>query len=966
MKVFKVIVISVLLATSCLWATVEPDFSSEVLPILSDKCFACHGPDAKKKELRLDSYEEAIKDLGGYKAIDPKKLHDSEFIFRINDKEDPMPPEKELKQLNDFERDVLTRWIKSGAKYDKHWAYVRPKAHAKFNSIDEFITARLDTKKIKLASKADKPTLARRAALVLTGLPPEQNVLNKYLSNPKEEAYENLIDDLLASENYGEHQARYWLDAVRYGDTHGLHLDNKRGIYPYRDWVIKAMNENIPLNEFIKWQLAGDLLPNSTLEQTIATGYVRMNPSTSEGGVIPKEFQAKNNFDRVENFGTVFLGMSLLCARCHTHKYDPILHDEYYQLMAFFNSTSEHSLDGNSYDYKPNLQVPSNPALWKEWESFLNSDETFVKKALNSYKIDAKKVTQNKSLRDQLLYVANAKKSWSALKLSGMNKKTAEHEIEKDHAVFINKNLGKDQNTNFVTKDYTGTIRAIRLDVLKDNRLPKRGPGRNKDGNFILNKFKVFQQMSDGTKKELIIKKAYSNYSEKGYLSRNLISSKTDGRWSIKPRMNQNHYSVFVLDKGYEIKEGSQLSVELGYPDPKYAIGKFKISVSQSEYDLFANQAIELLDPARSEHFDLTTTLVAKELAQPRETFRLSRGEYDKSVGEALKPDVFSIMGKMQKSFPNNRLGLAQWLTSKDHPLTSRVLVNRIWQRVFGEGLVRTPEEFGLQGEHPTHPQLLDWIALKLQSNGWDLKQILKTMVMSETFQQSSKWRKELDDPKNKLLARGPSFRLDAEVIRDIGLWSSGMLKTDKGGEGVKPFQPKGLWSSLMHPASNTKNYIPDSGDKIYRRSIYVYWKRTSPHPMMTLFDAPSRELSCVRRSRSNTPLQSLGLLNEVQRVEMARSLAMRVLSEVSEPKERMNQLFMLLISRHPKPDERRVCDELLHKMKQRYQKDESAAMALITSGTPGFKTSLVKSELAAWTQVASTLLASDAALLLY
>ena len=583
----------------------------------------------------------------------------------------------------------------------------------------------------------------------MPALPPEPALLKQFLADKKPDAYERLVDALLASPHYGEHQARYWLDAVRYGDTHGLHLDNKRAIYPYRDWVVRAFNRNQPLDQFLIWQLAGDMLPEPTLEQQVATGFVRMNPTTAEGGAIPAEFQAKNNFDRVETVGTALLGMSLVCARCHTHKYDPIPQVEYYQMMAFFNSTAEPSMDGNRYEYGPTVKAPADVAAWVRWEALKKKGEAGAKE------------------------------------------------------------LAEFQKT-------------------------------------------------------------------------------------FKP------------------------------------------------------------------------TLVAKELPKPRETKLLERGEYNLPKGEPLQPGVFAVMGEFPKDAPRNRLGLAQWLTARGHPLVSRVLVNRIWQRTFGEGLVRTPADFGLQGEQPTHPALLDWLAVDLQDRGWNLKAMLKQMVMSRTFQQSSARRANVQDPENRLWARGPGFRLDAESVRDVALWSSGLLETAMGGEGVKPYQPGGLWKALMHPASNTKNYVADKDARQYRRSLYVYWKRTSPHPMMTLFDAPSRESSCVRRSRTSTPTQSLALLNERQRVEMGRQFGQRLLQNAKDDAERLNLLFELVASRAPNAAERAACMGLFNNLKTRYAANEKDAQAFLSVGNSPRDEKLNAAEHAAWAQVAITVLASDIAMWVY
>jgi len=793
---------------SAAFAAEEPvDFAREILPVLSDKCFVCHGPDTRKKDfLRLDSFDGATRDLGGYKAIDTSALANSEIITRINDSDDPMPPEDAEKQLTADERKLIERWINQGGNYAKHWAFVPPKKPtppSKGHPIDAFIEKQFP-EGTGFASTAEKSTLARRLSLVLTGLPPEPELLETYLSDEDTNAYERFVERLLADPLYGEHQARYWLDAVRYGDTHGLHLDNKRGIYPYRDWVVRALNNNMPLDRFIEWQLAGDLHPKPTTEQLIATGFVRMNPSTAEGGVIPAEFQAKNNFDRTETLGTVFLGMTMLCSRCHTHKYDPITHTEYYELMAFFNSTAEGPLDGNKYEYAPVIKVPRDQVTWNDWQ---------------------------------------------------------------------------------------------RLQSERDIMLAEAGL--------------IFQNPQG-------------------------IHTEAEQKWN---KADKNSRLGMVLDKnGPWIKSGLKVH----------------------------ETAKRLVIRIREAEKGFTTTLVAKELDKPRETKLLQRGEYNLPTGDALQPDVLNIMGTLPEGAPRNRLGLAKWLTSRDQPVVARVLVNRIWQRVYGEGIVRTPEDFGLQGDQPTHPELLDWLAVELQDSNWDLKHMLRMMVTSETFRQSSTLRPRLSDPENKLFARGPRFRLDAEVLRDIALWSSDLLDPHMGGEGVKPYQPIGLWKALSHPGSNTKNYKPDTGRMVYRRSLYVYWKRTSPHPMMTLFDAPNRETSCVKRSRTNTPLQSLGLLNETQRVEMARMLAERLLKERATDDQRLDLMFTLLACREPNAAEREACNQLLNTMRDRYAAAEKDARDLLNTGEVPRDKSLNSTDHAAWTQMAATVLASDLALMLF
>jgi len=882
------------------------DFAREVLPILSNKCFVCHGPDGEEKDvLRLDSFKEATRDLDGYKAIDPAALEKSELIVRLHDKEEPMPPKKAEKQLTRAEVDILTRWVKEGGKYAKHWAFVLPKKAklpTKGNPIDAFVGAKL--KEVGFANIADKPTLARRVALILTGLPPEPKQLERFLNDKRVDAYGRLVDELLASPRYGEHQARYWLDAVRYGDTHGLHLDNKRAIYPYRDWVVSTFNRNQPLNEFLTWQLAGDLLPKPTLAQQVATGFVRMNPTTAEGGAIAAEFQAKNNFDRVETLGTALLGMSLTCARCHTHKYDPIPQVEYYQMMAFFNSTAESSMDGNRYEYGPTVKAPPDVAAW----------------------------TQLEALEGALAKSAQGKHPAV----------TAKHNIESFPAI-------EARFVRFtITRSSASQPCIDELEIFAGSEnlaLASKGAKASSDGDFKHPTHKL-AHINDGQ---------YGN-------AKSWIAARNTGWVQIElPKSARINRIEWARDR--RGKNGDR--VPIGYRiEAGLKEGEWKVIASSKDRQPFkGGQPAKKLDELKKR---FTSTLVARDLPKPRETKLLERGEYNLPKGEPLKPDVFAVMGTLPKDAPNNRLGLAQWLTARGHPLVSRVLINRVWQRTFGEGLVRTPADFGLQGEHPTHPELLDWLAVELQDQKWNLKAMLRLMVTSRTFKQSSAFRAKVNDPENRLWARGPSHRLDAEALRDIGLWASGLLDANMGGEGVKPYQPAGLWKALMHPGSNTKNYVTDKGARQYRRSLYVYWKRTSPHPMMTLFDAPSRESSCVKRSRTSTPTQSLALLNEKQRVEMGRMLGQRLLKEAKDDVGRLNLLFTLVASREPNTSERAACMGLLAKLKARYKDNDKDAQAFLSVGDSPQDTKLNAGEQAAWAQVSLTVLASDAVLRIY
>ena len=925
------------------------DFAREVLPVLSNKCFICHGPDSDDDtDLRLDSFASATADRGGYRAVDTETPADSELLARILSKDDPMPPADAERQLTSGERDILKRWVEQGGQYAQHWAFVPAVKRSPFGdatqAIDQLLSKRLADDGLKFSAVAGPDVLARRVALVLTGLPPSADIRDAYLKDPSEQAYGVLVDRLLSDLRYGEHQARFWLDAVRYGDTHGLHLDNRRGIYPYRDWVVRAMNSNLSIDDFITWQLAGDLLEQPSLEQRVATGFVRLNPTTGEGGAIPEEFQMKNNFDRVETLGTVFLGMSLTCARCHTHKYDPIKQTEYYRLMSFFNNTAEPSMDRNAYEYGPTVKVPQDQEAWQEWVRLQEQAEALLETA--SLTVD-----QRKTLVD----FASKPLGWKA----------------------DNWKLSKPQPMSVVSPPAIEDKAAGWAD---GKGLPGALSGKAARGKLPAANQRVFVTF------ELTVPSAHTfELTFAGGVGshvlvdqRNVpVAEKTGGGNVVVPlSVEKGKHQVCVVVDGFAgIPE---IRVQLG--NLWDSLGKHKdwdrcsvpeklrmlSSASSPLGVLLDGSAVTVAKQLLLTEAKFTTTLVAQELPTPRQTFVLRRGEYDLPIGDAVEPGTLAVMGGLPKGAPANRLGLAQWLTAAEHPLVSRVFVNRVWQRTFGHALVRTPEDFGLQGEQPTHPELLDWLAVDFQQRGWNLKQMLRSMVMTDAFRQSSAWRGEIDDPENQLFARGPSYRLDAEVLRDIGLWASGLLDPHMGGEGVKPYQPGGMWLALAHPGSNTKNYVHDKGRLLYRRSLYVYWKRTSPHPMMTLFDAPDRETSCVRRSRTNTPLQSLGMLNETQRVEMGRSLGALLLGSATSDQARVDHLFRLLACRDATDLEQASCANLLDQLRKRYAAQPEDAVRLLAVGEAPIDQAFSPAELASWAQLATTVLASDVAILLY
>lgn len=980
LKIIITMVTMACLNASTAMSAEEVDYSRDVLPILANKCFVCHGPDSHPDtDLRLDTESTATEDRGGYSAIDPKRPEKSELLKRIQDSADPMPPADAEKQLTDSERDILNNWVRQGGNYESHWAWIKPSKEKPYSNstkaIDAFIGGKLKERGLQFAEQASKSTLARRVSLVLTGLPPEPEWLQDYLEDNSADAYETLVDRLLSNSRYGEHQARYWLDAVRYGDTHGLHLDNRRGIYPYRDWVVRALNDNLPFDEFITWQLAGDLVNSPTLEQKLATGFVRMNPSTGEGGAIADEFQMKNNFDRVETFGTVFLGLSLTCARCHTHKYDPIEQREYYELLAFFNNTNEPPLDGNSYTYGTTIAVPKDQHAWDSWKRLEHKASQLIDRHFNAL--------PNQDA-DYLVEYATATNGW---KMSDW--KSAIHPTEQLREFSESGSVQKSRSIREPIQGFPGTVSA------------KQADGRLPSANQIMELSVVVETAVRQTIDVQFSGSEASKLSIKDIERSNTGSEADEGDQPKRESITVSSTSEpGTLQSSIDLKQGKHLLVfEIVATNKMDAVtvqltnrwNPLAKNKSWRQCDLpqkllmiadpngptlqklTAEATIKLREDARGiaesindEKKQFTTSLVAAESLQPRSTRMLRRGEYDSPIGDELHPSTPSILAGWSEDFPENRLGLARWVTSTENPLVSRVLVNRIWQRVFGLALVRTPEDFGVQGQQPTHPELLDWLSVDFIETGWDLKRLLKSMVISQTFKQAAGWRDELDDPENRLLARASSYRLDAEVLRDLGLWASHQLDPAMGGEGIKPYQPQGMWAALAHPASNTKKYQRDTDNRRHRRSLYVYWKRTSPHPMMTLFDAPDRESSCVRRSRTNTPLQSLGMLNETQRVEIGQAFAKHLIESAESEQDRINLMFQTVTCRPPTNTEAQACRTLLAKMRVRYENSVDDAQQLLSLGGTGSSENHSSSELAAWSVLSTTFLASDLVIMLY
>ncbi|MFK7787948.1 MAG: DUF1553 domain-containing protein [Phycisphaeraceae bacterium] len=805
-------------------ASDEVSFARDVQPILANHCYTCHGPDAGSREakLRLDVRESALK----RDTIVPGNPDDSELIYRIlsEDKVEQMPPPRFHKPLSDQQKQTLKQWIAQGAAYGEHWSFVAPKqlplpkvkqADWALNAIDTYVLGKLEASGLAPADPANRRTLIRRATLDLTGLPPTAQEVHTFLADKSGNAYEKVIDRLLASPRYGEHMTRYWLDAVRYGDTHGLHLDNYRSIWPYRDWIIRSFNGNMPFDQFTIEQIAGDLIRDASRDQLVASGYNRCNITTSEGGTIPEEVYVRNVIDRVETTGTVWLGLTTACASCHDHKYDPISQKEFYELFAFFNSFDGNPRDNNRADHAPALRL---------------HDETTLQKLV---------------------------------------------ELDKQLA--------------FVQADLEAYIKQVEPDF----QAWLAEPGEGLD--------------------EAIQK---------------LVAVPKEERKPAEVQKLREHFLNFIDE---------------AFPDRRAKRDEIKKE----------HKALEESSPL---------TLIYRETKEPRKAYVLERGEYDKKSDE-VERDVPDFLPAMSEAMPRDRLGFAQWLVREDHPLTARVTVNRFWQQLFGVGLVKTSEDFGIQGEQPSHPELLDWLAVRFVKDGWDVKQTMKRMMMSATYQQTAAVGAEAfrEDPDNRMLARGPRLRLDAEVLRDQVLAVSGLLNEELGGPSVKPPQPAGIWKAVGYESSNTANFKADTGDKVFRRSMYVFWKRTAPPPFLVGFDAPNRESCVVRRERTNTPMQALITLNEPQYVESARRLGERVMIEVKgDADEKITWLFEQTVMRPPTESEHAILLAGYKEQLAYYIEVPDEAKKLIATGTSKPNEKLDAVVLAAWTMTASTLLNLD------
>lgn len=1020
-------------------------FDRDIKPILSDRCFHCHGPDNKHREadLRLDQKEAAFAARDGHPALVAGSLEKSAVWERIisDDEFTKMPPPESNKKLSAQEIDLIKRWIEQGAEWSDHWSFVTPvkptppQVSADYNinnPIDQFIARKVQEQGMKQSPEADRRTLIRRLSFDLTGLPPTPEEVEAFVTDESPNAYERLVDRLLSSPQYGERMAVMWLDAARYGDTSVFHADGPRDMWAWRDRVVQAYNENMPFDQFSILQLAGDLVPEASVHDKILAGFNRNNGTTDEGGAIAEEYRVEYVVDRVKTTSTVWLGMSLECAQCHDHKYDPVTQEDYYKFYAFYNVSADGGMQTRRGNAQPILEIPD-PEKQEQLPK--------VQQQLADLKIQIGKHRES------------AKAPYAEW-LTAKEKEVAENpnaSTPTGMTVHIPFEDGEGKSVlNLVAEGQAGTIqgkvewvtgqsgKGLKLDGssyvdLGDQgrfdrtdsvsyggwvKLPKNGSGaliaRMDDANayrgfdcliqggkiapHIIHswpdnaikvqtkkaiEFEKWQHVMvtyDGSSKARGVK-IYVNGEEwewdvqQDSLKDTTITEKT---LLIGSRHPSSRLKGEVDDIRFYPRKLSETEVkQLAGADPvtpilQLAADKRTEAQNKDLYDYYLNnidaefqkltaregtlnsQVAELKKP-------LTTVMIMQDQPNPRDTFVLMRGQYNTPSDQKVEPGTPAALPPMPEDAPKNRLGMAKWLFSPEHPLTSRVAVNRYWQMLFGKGLVVTPEDFGAQGEYPTHPELLDWLAVDFRENGWDVQRMLKQIVMSHTYRQSSRVTPgQLEkDPENTWLARAPRFRLQSEFLRDNALAVSGLLNDQMGGPGVKPYQPPGLWAEVG--LSGRPIFKRDDGQKLYRRSLYTYWKRSAPPPNMQIFDAPTREKCTINRPRTNTPLQALVMLNDVQFVEASRQMAARMIQKGGLlPDERLEHGFLLTVSRPPSVQEKSVFTQLYQAAVQYYRDNPEEAQQLLSQGESSNPEGLEPVDHAAWTIIASTLLNLD------
>ncbi|MBL9181528.1 MAG: PSD1 domain-containing protein [Verrucomicrobiaceae bacterium] len=972
------------------------DFAREVQPLLAEHCLECHGPDDSKGGLVLTSRELALKALESRAhGIVPGKPDESEMIARLlsTDPDEQMPPPKHREKHPVKPRDieVLKKWIAEGAKFEQHWAY-KPITRPKGDGIDGFIRAKLAENGLSPSPEADPITLIKRATYDLQGLPPSLSDLSD-ASDWSEQKYEALLDRLLASERFGERWGRHWLDMARYADSDGYEKDRPRSdAWRFRDWVIRAINDDMPFDQFTIEQLAGDLLPEATPEQIVATAFNRQTLTNTEGGTDQEQFRVEACMDRTETLGTVWLGLTVGCARCHTHKYDQITQTEYYQLFSYFNNGDE-----------VNKQVPTSPAEWAAYEK--NNGDAVKKliplrKALDAAKAElpVKLPEWEKTIKERLAKAAKVTQTFEALPVAEMKAKAAKLKKQPDGSLLAENNAPKTDSYTLSIRGHAKPISALQLEVLPDASLPSQGPGQNKNGNFVLTKLSASVDRNKASR-AIVLHSAKADFEQKTFTADKVLDSDDQTGWAISGATGKKHTLTLQLAEPLMLKDGETLVIELeqNYKQLGHTLGHLRLlAASEETEDSIAPEAVRKIlseEPKRRnpvviqplwdwmakvdpEVVAADTALkqaearlpkpplmdvrvIAQRTNNPRKTNLLHRGDFLQPADE-VTPGALSTLPPLQGS---SRLDLAKWLVSKNNPLTPRVTVNHFWTRLFGEGLVHTVADFGVRGDPPTHPELLDWLADEFMKQGWSRKKILKTIMMSATYRQSSATPANLPakvaeiDPKNYLLWRQNRLRVEGEIVRDLYLGASGLLSAKVGGPSVYPPIPEGI--DALSYAGNFK-WTTSKGEDRYRRGMYTFFKRTAPHPDLTTFDCPDANTTNVRRTVSNTPLQALTTLNAEAFSEAAQALAKRVLSDASlkDDTARLTRAFRHCVARVPTAKELSALQKLLDESRYTYQNGpaDEAKAAFGTHAVPN----IAAAENAAWVAVTRIVLNLD------
>lgn len=1039
----------------------ELSFNDDIQPLLSEACYHCHGPDSGTREpkddpLRLDRKEFAFKPrANGKPVMIAGKPEESDLIrvIRSMDPEVKMPPPKAHRQLKPDEIALLERWVKEGAKYEEHWSFIPPakkelpeESGDKWsrNPIDKFILHKLEQTGLSPAGAEDPRTLIRRATLDLTGLLPEPADVEAFAADPSDAAYEAYLDKLLASPRYAEHRARYWLDYVRYSDTHGLHFDNLRSIWPYRDYLIRSFQNNKPFDRFLTEQLAGDLLPAASVDELVATGYIRANVSTNEGGTIPEEVLVNNTRDRTEAFGATFLGLTVGCSACHDHKFDPTSQKDFYSLSAFFNNTAEKAWDENIQDPPPVLRLPAADKM-AELERTVAMRHEPAEKYEKLRSTAAAQFTQQQA--------------------AGMKAQPVSEEGLKVHFRFdegkgdLVKNSAPGANPASYTVDTNPLIwgedawlwPSMRMDISSRLPLPDQGDFEanqpfslafwtmarlkvanidtgmggivSRMGDSARNSHRGWDLFCDGSKFVIHIIHQWPQHairvesepfargqwrhvgftydgSSKAsgvtlYVDGKPVPLKitndtlqpgqtirTDARMHIgrredeQPLRETRFQDLRLYARALSAEEFTRLPFEdvasqiiAREPDPakwsedeKFVVLDRWYLGSKNEEGQRLRGELERIDGEIAKNGEGgTPTLIAREKPTPASAAVLDRGVYS-SRKERVFASTPSFLPPIANGEPHNRLGLAHWLLQPDHPLLARVTVNRMWQELFGTGIVETTDDFGIMGYRPSHQDLLDWLAVDFRESGWDMRRLYKLMLTSATYRQSSATTpdKLAKDDKNRLLSRGPRFRMDAEVLRDSALQASGLLVEKTGGPPVKPYQPPGVWEAVSMPESNTKQYEPDKGENLYRRSMYSFWKRFAPPPSLETFDAQAREVVCTRRARTNTPLQALVTMNDPQFVEAARKLAERAIKGATDDKARIELMSRITLGRSLNEKEAPAFEKSLERFRSHFSAHAEDATALLGTGESPADATLAPADIATWTMIANQFLNLD------